>query len=200
MANVNSANGYVGLPAQSITTTAATTLIVPATSAGYSQLPSPAFAAGTGLFIDLSRTTQNSSGTATSSGFVNDLVDGKQFRIRVVGVATLGASSTFQVSLFNGSSSTTSSDTLVSISASYTVTTASSVNFVVEDNLIWDSTSQKLNGFFWSDVNNTYTAAAAITAVTNLSVTNLQFIPAFTFGTSNPSNTVTVKEFLVESV
>jgi hypothetical protein len=70
---------------------------------------------------------------------------------------------------------------------------------VFENNLIWDSTSAKLNGWFSSDVNNTYTAAAAITTVTSLSVTNLVFIPAFTFGTSNAANTVAVKEFLFEN-
>jgi hypothetical protein len=88
----------------------------------------------------------------------------------------------------------------VSISASYTITTASTINFVFENNFLWDSTSSHLNGWFYSDVNNVFTGAAAITAITNLSVTQLQFIPAFTFGTANAANTVTVKELLFEKV
>ena len=137
---------------------------------------------------------------ATSPTYVNDSVDGRQFRVRIVGIVTVSASSTFQVSLYNGTSSTVTSDTLVSISASYTVTTASSVNFVFENNFLWDSVSSKLNGWFQSDVNNTFTGSVAITAITNLSVTQLQFIPAFTFGTSNAANQVVVKEFLFENV
>ena len=200
MSNVNSSNGFVSLPAQTIGTTAITTLLVPPASALYQGLPSPVFAAGAGLYLAVAPNYQSSNPNAASPTYVNDSVDGRQFRIRVVGLVTVSASSTFQVSLYQGTSSATSADTLIAISASYTITTASTINFVFEDNLLWDSTSQKLNGWFQSDVNNVFTGSAANTAVTGLSVTSLQFIPAFTFGTSNAANTVTVKEFLVESV
>ena len=200
MANVNSSNGWVSLPAQAVTGTAYTTLVVPPSSASYQGLPSPTFAAGAGLYINLSNTTNTNNPTAASPTYTNDAIDGRQFRVRVVGIATLSASSTLQVALFNGSSSTTTSDTLISLSASYTVTTASTVNFIFENNLIWDSTSQKLNGWFFSDVNNTFTGAAAITSVASLSVTNLQFIPAIILGTANAGNVWAVKEFLYENV
>lgn len=200
MANVNSSNGFVSLPAQSITVTTPTTLLVPAASALYQGLPSPVFSAGAGLYLNVAPNYQSSNPTASSPTYVNDSVDGRQFKIRVVGITTVAASSTFQVSLYQGSSSTTSSDTLVSISSSYTITTASSINWVFENNLLWDSTTSHLNGWFFSDVNNVFTGGAAITAITNLAVTNLVFIPAFTFGTSNAGNTVTVKEFLFENV
>lgn len=199
MANVNSSNGFVTLPAQNITGTFST-LLVPAASALYQGLPSPVFAAGAGLYLNVAPNYQSSNPNAASPTYVNDSVDGRQFKVRIVGLTTVAASSTFQVSLYNGSSSTSSSDTLIAISASYTITTASTINWVFENNLIWDSTSAKLNGWFHSDVNNTFTGAAAITAVTSLSVTNLNFIPAFTFGTSNAGNSVTVKELLFENV
>ena len=199
MANVNSKQGFVTLPAQSVTG-AFSTLLVPAASALYQGLPSPVFAAGAGLYLNVAPDYQSSNPNASSPTYVNDSVDGRQFKIRVVGLVTVAASSTFQVSLYQGSSSTSSSDTLIAISASYTITTASTINFVFQNDLLWDSTSAKLNGWFLSDVNNVYTGAAAITAITSLSVTNLNFIPAFTFGTSNAGNTVTIKEFLVESV
>jgi len=200
MANVNSSNGWSGLPAQSITTTTETTLLVPAASAQYGVLPSPVFAAGVGLYLALDPDYQSGNPQASSPTYSNSSVDGKQFRIRIVGLVTVGASSTFVCKLYQGTSSTTSNDSVVAASASYTITTASTINFVVESNFLWDSVSSKLNGWFFGDVNNTFTGAAAITSLTGLSVTSLQFIPSFTFGTSNAANTVTVKEFLVEHV
>jgi len=200
MANVNSSNGFSGLPAQSITTTTETTLLVPAASALYQGLPSPIFAAGAGLYLALDPDFQSGNPQAASPTYVNSSVDGKQFRIRVVGLVTVGASSTFVCKLYQGTSSTVGNDTVVAASASYTITTASTINFVVESNFLWDSTSSKLNGWFFTDVNNVFTGAAATTAIASLSVTSLQFIPSFTFGTSNAANTVTVKEFLLEKV
>ena len=200
MANVNSSSGFSTLPAQTIGTTSATTLLVPPASALYQGLPSPVFAAGAGLYLALDPDFQSGNPQASAPTYVNSSVDGRQFRIRIVGLVTVSASSTFQVSLYNGTSSTVTSDTLVSISASYTITTASTINFVFENNFLWDSTSSHLNGWFQSDVNNVFTGSAAITAITNLSVTQLQFIPAFTFGSSNAANSVTIKEFLFEKV
>lgn len=198
MANVNSSNGWVSLPAQA-TTGAFQTLLVPAAGT-YSTLPSPVFAAGSGLYLSVAPNYQSSNPNAASPTYVNDSVDGRQFKIRVVGIVTAAASSAFQCSLYQGSSSTSSNDTLVAISASYVINPAKSVNFVIDANFLWDSTTGNLNGWFSSDVNNTYTGAAAITAIATLSVTNLNFIPAFVFGTSNTGNTVTVKEFLFENV
>ena len=199
MANVNSSSGYVNLPAQSVTG-AFSTLLVPAASASYQGLPSPVFAAGAGLYLSVAPNYQSSNPTAASPTYVNDSIDGHQFRIRIVGLTTVAASSTFQVSLYQGSSSTSTSDTLVSITPSYTITTASTINWVFTNDLLWDSTTSHLNGWFSSDVNNTVPSAAAITAITNLSVTNLVFIPSFSFGTANAANTILVKEFLFENV
>lgn len=200
MANVNSSNGYVSLPSQSITTTTETTLLVPAASALYQGLPSPVLAAGAGLYIDPVKNYQSSNPTATSPTYVNDSIDGRQVRIRVVGVATTGVGSTFTVKLYNGTSSTVASDTLLCTFTAYTAGGAGSFNFICEANLIWDSVSTKLNGTFSSDISNTYTGPAAITAATITAPTSLQFIPSFTFGTANAANAVVVKEFLFENV
>lgn len=200
MSNVNSSLGFVSLPAQTITNATETTLLVPASSALYQGLPSPVFAAGAGLYLNPVNNYQSSNPQASSPTYVNDSVDGRQFKIRVVGLATVAASTTFVVKMYQGTSSTTSNDSIISASASYTITTASTVNFIFENNLIWDSVSQKLNGWFYSDVNNTFTGGAAVTAVTSLSVTNLMFIPSITFGTGNAANTVTIREFLFENV
>ena len=199
MANVNSRNGFVSLPSQS-TPALFNPLTVPAATSNYQGLPSFVFAAGAGLYVSVAPDYQSGNPQATSPTYVNDSVDGRQFRIRIVGQVTAKAASTFQVALYNGSSSTSSSDTLVSLSTSYSITQAETINFVVENNFLWDSNSGNLNGWFWSDVNNTFTGSAATTAIATLSVTQLQFIPGFVFGTSNAGNSVLIKEFLVESV
>jgi len=182
MASVDSSTGFVNLPAQSCTA-ANQTLLVPAAGL-YQGLPSPVFSAGSGLFVALDPDYQSSNPLATSPTYTNSSVDGKQFRVRIVGLTTAATSSTFQVSLYNGTSSTTTADTLIAITPSYTITTASTINWVFETNLLWDSTSSKLNGWFWSDVNNVVPSFAAITSVTSLSVTSLAFIPSFSFGTT----------------
>lgn len=202
MANVNSSlGGWASLPVQVITTTTATALLTPASSALYQGLPDPTHTAGTTpLSINLANTVQSSNPTASSPTYVNDEVDGRQFKIRVVGVANAAVSSTFVCSLYMGSSSTATSNTLLASSASYTVNPAGKINFLVEANFLWDSTSQDLNGFFKSSVNNTYTADAAITAATGVASTALVITPFFTFGTANAANSVTVREFLAEPV
>lgn len=198
MANVNSSQGWVSLPAQTIPGTSATALLVPASTAQYQGLPSPIFAAGAGLYLQLDPNYQSSNPYASSPTYVNSSVDGRPFLLRVVGVVTVAASSTFVCGVYNGTSSTLTNDTLIAASASYTITTASSINFIMDIDLLWDSVSSKLNGQFSSNVNNTFTGGAAITSISSLSVTNLSFIPAFTFGTNAGTATVTVKEFLFQ--
>lgn len=198
MANVNSSAGWSGLPAQSITTTSATALLVPAAGL-YATLPNQTMAAGTGLFISPVNNAQTSNPYAATVTYVNDSVDGKQFKVRVVGLVTVGAASTFVAGLYLGTSATLASDTLLAATTSYSITGAGTVNFVAEWNFIWDSTSTKLNGTVSSLVNDVWTAPAAITQATVTDPTTLKFIPAFTFGTANASNTVTVKEFLFEN-
>lgn len=204
MANVNSSIGYVSLPAQNITNATEVVLTVPAIvggGPGNGTYPSPAFPAGGPFYLQPFPDAQNfnSNATSSSSGWVNSLVDGRQFKIRVVGLATLAASSTLTLSLYYGSSATVANNTKVA-----TVTTAAlaagTSNFVLESNFLWDSTSQKLNGWFWSDVNNVYTAAAANTAVTSVTASSLYFIPSFTYAAGNAGNSVTVREFLSETV
>ena len=94
MANVNSSRGYVFLPAQVVTNATEVVLTVPAATALYQGLPSPLFSAGGPLYLNVAPDSQSANPTATSPTYVNDSVDGRQFKVRVVGVATVSASST----------------------------------------------------------------------------------------------------------
>ena len=200
MANVNSSRGYVFLPAQVVTNATEVVLTVPAATALYQGLPSPLFSAGGPLYLNVAPDSQSANPAATSPTYVNDSVDGRQFKVRVVGVATVSASSTLALSLYYGSSQTVANNTKVATVTSAALNPAGSYNFVMEANFLWDSTSSVLNGYFKSDVNNTFTGDAAITHVTSVSATSLYFIPSFTYATGNAANQVQIKEFLFEQV
>ena len=204
MANVNSSVGYVSLPAQSITNATEVVLTVPPIpngGPGNGSYPSPAFPAGGPFYLQPFPDAQNynSNATSTSTGWLNSPVDGRQFKIRVVGLATVAASSTIGISLAYGSSATVASNTKVATVTSAALPVGAS-SFVMEANFLWDSTSQKLNGFFKSDVNNVFTADAANTQVTGVTASSLYFIPSFVYATGNAGNSVTIREFLVETV
>lgn len=196
MANANSTSGFTNLPAQVITTGSATALLVPAVGT-YGTLPSPALAAGAGLYIEVP--------PDIATGSTN--WDGHQFKVRLVGIVTTGTSSTFKADLYLGTSSTAASDTALTASSASAAIGTTSVNFAYEYTLLWDSVSQNLNGYFGFYINDVLTGSVAITQVTKTStpvnsslLTNLTFIPFFTFGTANGANSVTVKEFLIERV
>lgn len=200
MANVNSSIGWSTLPTQLITTTSATALVVPPASALYPGLPSPVWTAGSALYVTPAPNWQTNNPASATVTYLNDYLDGRQFKIRLVGAVVTGVASTFVAAIYQGTSTTIASDNIVAATTSYSVGSATTVNFWAEWNLIWDSTSTKLNGTVASSVNNTWTAPAAVTSVTIATPNLLQFLPVFTFGTANAANGVTLKEFLVETV
>lgn len=199
MANVNTSLGFTNLPAQSITTGTATALLVPTSAQNYGTLPSPALAAGSGLYISIPPELSGSQDW-----------DGHQFRVRIVGIVLSGTTGTFSTTLYLGTSSTAANDTSIAAATSASITGSTTVpfHFSLDSTMLWDSTTQTLTGL----TNAQYNGVAAITTVVNTVVTatstpvnasslsNLQFIPFFTFGTGNAANTVTIKEFLIERV
>ena len=195
MSNANSSVGFQNLPAQVITTGSATALLVPSSTTNYGTLPSPALAAGTGLYISI----PPDIATGASDW------DGHQFKVRLVGLVTTGTSSTFKVDMYLGTSKTAASDSaLTSSSASSAISTAT-VNFAYEYTFLWDSVSLNLNGTFGFYINDVLTGSVATTQITATTspvnsslLANLSFIPFFTFGTGNAANSVTIKEFLIE--
>lgn len=206
MANVNSTSGFKSLPAQAITTGTATALLTPAAGL-YQGLPSPLFAAGTGLVAVSDPDYQTNNPTAASPTYTNASLDGVPFRVRLTCLVTTAGSYTFTAKLYKvpqsvvnaGTAATAANSTLLATSATYTAGSATTANFTVDFFFLWDSVSQSLNGTFSTLANGTFTGAAATSQATSVPVTDLNFIPFFTFGTAG-ANSVTVKEFLIEKV
>lgn len=206
MANVNTTAGIQNWPAQIIGTTTETALLVPAltnppTVTGW---PSPAFAAASGVAI----------------GFPTDVIgavyDGHPFLVTLIGTVTTGASLTFLPKIYQvpatiiaaGTQATVSNDHVVVALAATTVATAT-VNFSVQAQFLWDSTSKILNGQLVSAQINgvniapnagTAGTSVATTQVTAVGIGDLNFLPSFTFGTANAANAVVVKEFTLDRV
>jgi hypothetical protein len=201
MASVNTTVGYQNLPAQVISTGTETALLVPAQGL-YAGLPSPTLTAGAGLAI----------------GFPPDIAggiyDGHPFVVSLFGKVTTGGSLTFlpniyQVSaatLLAGTQATLANDHVVVTTTATTVATTT-VNFSIQAQFIWDSTSKILGGQVLSaaikGVNivangGTVSTQPATTIVTAVGISDLNFIPSFTFGTANAANSVQVTEFVID--
>lgn len=202
MSNVNTTVEFVNLPSQAIAVNTEVALAVPAQGL-YSTLPSPSLAAGAGLAIGF------------SPDIVGSVFDGHAFKVRLVGKATTAGSYTFLPKIYQvpgsilalGTQGTVANDHVTVVLAATTVATTT-VNFVVEAEYLWDSTSKILNGFVTSaQINGVNIAPNAGTAATNVATTqvtavgigDLNFMPSFTFGTAG-ANSVVVTEFSIDRV
>lgn len=195
MSNQNTVVGVYNLPAQSITSGTETALLVPAQGA-YPGYPSPTLAAGAGLFLAV---PQDITGAGSC-------VDGHELKIRIVGKVAV-ASGTFQVKLYQvpaaisaaGTQATLTNDNVVFAPASQTPA-ATPNNFWVDFYMLWDSGSQLLNGYGSDAIGNLPSPPvfALGTQRTVTTISGLQFIPSFTFGTGNAANSVTITEFTIE--
>ena len=187
MANVNTGSAWYNLPAQTITGTTEVTLLVPASAGTYPGLPSPLLAGGVGLFL---------AADPDISGAMS--IDSHPIKLRIAGIVSPGASTSFTPKIYLGTYSTTTSNTAILAATQFAATTAS-YNFIVEAELIWDSTSQRLSGNYWAIGNGVYATVTNTTQLTTITgVASLAFIPSFAFSTANASNSVTVKEFTID--
>lgn len=205
MANLNSTAGYQNLPAQAITTATETTLLVPASGNFGSGLPSPVLLAGAGLFIGF------------NPDIAGGIYDGHPFIVSLIGKVTTGTTSTFAIKLYEvpgaiataGTSATVANDHVV-VSLAATSVASATQNFIVQAQFLWDSSSKILNGSVLSAMINGVNIAAnsggttgLLTPTTSLSspavgISDLNFIPSFTFATANAGNAVTITEFLID--
>jgi hypothetical protein len=191
--------GVQNLPAQSITGTTETALLVPAAGL-YPSFPSPTYAAGTGLWLGTPPDIQGSD------------FDGHAFKVRVAGKVFTGAAATLVTKLYQvpaaivaaGTSATVANDVVVVTNAASASVTGAA-NFVVEAQFIWDSASLKLGTS--AGINQVAGAAVTPTLVSPTlvyaapaTINVLNFIPSFTFSAGNAANTVTVTEFFIERV
>jgi hypothetical protein len=134
-------------------------------------------------------------------------MEGKRFIIRASGRATFGTTSspTLNLGLYSGTSLTSTSNTLVgALASAASQTISTTVPFSYEAILQGDSTSGIVQGTFGMMINNTITAAAAITANSSAGLSGvnfasepaLQFVFAVTFGVSDTKNLAVLDEFL----
>lgn len=198
MANVNTSFGFsLGLPsAISITGSSETQIVVPAFSYNSgSPVPSPAFAAGAPLQVQFPPDVPTGSST----------VDGHPFNVKIVGTFTVGTGGTnFLPQLYLGNSTTLGSNTkLVAVTAgsANAVTAASSYNFQLNANFLWDSTSKALNGSSIYQVgNNALPGNSALSnAGSNVAETGLIFTFSVTFTAQTGTATLNIKEFVISA-
>lgn len=192
MSTVNTTAGFYNVPAQIISNTAATPLLVPAS--GYAGLPSPTQAAGSGLYIAPS---PDIIGSAT--------FDGHPFLVRMCAKVNTAVASSFTAEVRFGTSSTASSNSSIGVTTGSITSFTGNGNVVLEAQLFWDSVNQELFGNFtkqyYTPAGGTFAAPAATTALSVANVNGappaLTFIPVFTFGSAG-ANSVTVTEFTID--
>jgi hypothetical protein len=149
--------------------------------------------------------TQTVNGTASPfllSVPANWNIDGKSFRVRLVGRATGGTSATLILKIYLGTVAAGTNIAAFTVSgAAIPTPTLGGSNFSVETTLTYDSTSQTVNGTHGGQTANTITAIAANTQGTSItSVAGLTFSASATFGAAVATNTITVSEFAIEQV
>lgn len=211
MPNVKDAGGVSFVPAQLITGAAETVLLVPAAGV-MGQFPSQVLPAGSGLSI----------GVPVAYPF-----DGFPFKIRLNGKYANPGGGTFTPKLYQLAAATVG---VIGAAGSATSTGAPGTgdnafaaptglalaptpgSFWFELTCMWDSGSTKLNGNFLGQINNTNQALTAATQLTVAAIsqssatgpgailTNLNFLPSFTFSVANAGNSVSIDEFAISSI
>ena len=201
--NANTTVLWRDLPAQAITTTTETALLVPTSTQNYGVLPSPTLPAGTGLYLGL-----------PADLALNPTYDGSPFKVRLCGLITTAGSYTATVKLYQvpgtiaaaQTAATLANDNSVFALAATSSGGAGTQNFTVEAEFLWDSTTKALHGYMTAaqinGVNiavNSGTAGTmvATTAISNLGLKDMNFIPSFTFGTAG-ANSIQITEFAID--
>ncbi len=126
----------------------------------------------------------------------------RRFKVLASGYVSTGASSTCTVKLWSGTSTTTSSDTVLASTGAMTAVSGK-YPFSLEADLIYDSVSGKLDGVQNALANGgtiISNAALAGSPPLSLSINNannpvLSFVLSAAFGTSNGANKINVQEF-----
>lgn len=135
------------------------------------------------------------------------LAPGRLFRLRLVGTGNAGANAaqSVVVKLYQGTSTTLGSDTAIGTTGSAFATVAGGAfNFFIEAELLWDSTSQILSGYYRSNIafgsTSQFTGNTVVTNVcTSITVAKLSFLGTITMGNAAAS-TVQLSEFTIDRV
>ena len=207
MANMNTVAGFQSF-SQSVSVNTEVGCLITA-AGGYPGYPSPAFVIGTPMTASI------------PPDIAGGELDGHPFKILLSGTATTAGSYTFRFGVYQTSAANlgvigtagqvttagahgTGSTITLALSTATTISTTTA-NFYMEMSCIWDSTSKLFTcstqtGAFQAGV---ALAAPAITSagagtvtISSVGLTDLNFWPAFTFGTAG-ANSMVVKEFSI---
>ena len=203
----------VGFPSfnyvQSVAVTSETALLAPSASGVQPGFPSPEFPLSTstypvGIYVGI---------PADIAGAV---YDGHPFEVSLAFTASSTATTNMLVNLYQAKQSTfsggpaASSYTLATLGTGCTkvvtgtatsgLTSTVSQNYWVKAQFVWDSLTQKLGYCLANQYQSgASVAVAASNSVSSLAITDLNFIPSFTFA-SAATTTITVKEFVINRV
>lgn len=134
--------------------------------------------------------------------------DGRPFKIRLSGVATLGATQTAIIYLYNGAATVvgTSGNRIGYTGTAYpsggTSTTPS--NFLLEFTGLWDAASGILSGYYTANIANATTSQFTTTTVitnvqTSVTAAGLTFCAGLKLANTT-SSTIQLREFTIERV
>jgi len=191
---------------QVVSGTSETPLLAPSASGVYSRFPSPLFPLSTttypvGLFISVPPDVSP------------DVFDGHPFEVQMAGTISGATTTNCLVNLYNAKKSTwsegpysknytigtlgTGCTNIVTGTATSGITSSASINFWLKAQFLWDSTTKILSfGAAAQYMNGSVVAVSNTASVSGLSISDLNFIPSFTFS-GGGSNTVTVTEFAI---
>jgi hypothetical protein len=210
VANANSIAGFYNF-SEAITVSTQLACIIPAGGSpgtSYPGYPSPVLVQGAAL------------AASCPPDIAGGELDGHPFRVRLTGTATTAGSYTFSTRVYQvpnsvmgviGSAGMVTSagaagsgvNAIAAASTATSIATATA-NFMLSFLMIWDASSKHLNGMIEQMVlDGTILAAPAqnnaTTQVTGVGLSDLNFMPTFTFGTAG-ANSVLVREFVIERV
>jgi hypothetical protein len=139
----------------------------------------------------------------------NDVLDGREFVLRLGVLVTTGGSITwrpgirfYQTTANTNLTTFNANDTLIINPTAPTIATTTLLTRIVA-RCMWDKTTGRLGGSYLFEIDNTFTAEAALTAGITANAgtaTLLRFFPTGIFGTTQASNTAVVKYFEMDVV
>lgn len=157
--------------------------------------------AATAAFLSVGNVGAQPTGAQTyGSGF-----DGFPFRLRVAWKVTTKASCNVTVAVVQASTATTTyTSGNVVMTTGAVANNTGSFNGFLEGTFLWDSTQQKISGYYMGNVGATTPAIIDLTTATNaVSVTaqsSLNFQIAATFSDTTTGTTMTITEFVAEQL
>lgn len=229
MSNTNSIAGFSGsgtarntFPTQTVATTVETALLVntdTSTTTAFVVVPTGGQVLGAQTKLDVNSNaaivTRSGREYGLPSGESNDQFsssswDGRPFKVRVAGVGKAGhnGAQTLLFNLYQGTSTTLSSDKIIGTTgAAYAIAQSSvdvSFNFLIEATLLWDPTSGVLSGFYTGNIAGGTTSQFVTTTVVpnvvaSVTAAGLSFLASVTLGNA-ASSTVTIREFVVDKL